>query len=239
MYVYKMTNLLNGKIYVGLSTVDTPYNKRNYYGSGHLIKRAIKKHGKKAFKKEIVFETNDLEELKNYEKDMIYELQTNNEMYNIAEGGQTGHWMKFKSEEEIKSIREKIRQSLLEYYKENDSSTKGMKFDYGPRISEALRGRKQPRDLVERRNKSNTGKRRTKEQKENISSAIKEAYKDGFSKEHKAKISKALTGRSLSKSHKEKLKKQKPEIVCPHCGKLGRGPVMYRHHFDNCKILKN
>lgn len=26
-----------------------------------------------------------------------------------------------------------------------------------------------------------------------------------------------------------------PKVVCPHCGKMGAKPVMYRYHFDLCK----
>jgi len=26
--------------------------------------------------------------------------------------------------------------------------------------------------------------------------------------------------------------------TCPHCGKEGKGAVMYKHHYDNCKILQ-
>lgn len=29
--------------------------------------------------------------------------------------------------------------------------------------------------------------------------------------------------------------KNKPAIKCTHCNKIGRGNVMHRHHFDNCK----
>jgi len=27
----------------------------------------------------------------------------------------------------------------------------------------------------------------------------------------------------------------KSAVVCPHCNKIGKGNVMYRYHFDNCK----
>jgi hypothetical protein len=27
------------------------------------------------------------------------------------------------------------------------------------------------------------------------------------------------------------------EHICPHCGKIGRGNTMKRHHFDNCKSI--
>jgi hypothetical protein len=33
-------------------------------------------------------------------------------------------------------------------------------------------------------------------------------------------------------------KLNQPELICPHCGKIGKGNQMYRWHFDNCKTLK-
>lgn len=29
--------------------------------------------------------------------------------------------------------------------------------------------------------------------------------------------------------------KNKPSLTCPHCDKVGKGNVMHRYHFDNCK----
>ena len=42
MQVYKITNLLNNRIYIGQDSNSNP----NYFGSGKLIKQAIKKYGK-------------------------------------------------------------------------------------------------------------------------------------------------------------------------------------------------
>ena len=53
MIVYKTTNLINGKIYVGVHVTENPYD--NYMGSGDKIRLAIKKHGKENFTKEILF----------------------------------------------------------------------------------------------------------------------------------------------------------------------------------------
>jgi hypothetical protein len=50
MIIYKTTNLTNGKIYVGKDRNNDP----NYLGSGTLILRAIKKHGRKNFKKQLL-----------------------------------------------------------------------------------------------------------------------------------------------------------------------------------------
>lgn len=32
---------------------------------------------------------------------------------------------------------------------------------------------------------------------------------------------------------------QNIELVCPHCNKIGVGRVMYRHHFNRCKLNPN
>ena len=50
--IYKVTNNINGKIYVGKQT----NTNKNYYGSGKLIKQAIKKYGIENFTKEIIDE---------------------------------------------------------------------------------------------------------------------------------------------------------------------------------------
>jgi group I intron endonuclease len=50
--IYKVTNTINGKIYVGKQTS----TNKNYYGSGKLIKQAIKKYGRENFTKEIIDE---------------------------------------------------------------------------------------------------------------------------------------------------------------------------------------
>ena len=47
MEIYKITNLINNKIYIGKDTTSDP----NYFGSGLLINRAFKKYGKENFTK--------------------------------------------------------------------------------------------------------------------------------------------------------------------------------------------
>jgi len=50
MHVYKTTNLINNKIYIG----QEKGNDINYLGSGKILKLAIKKYGVENFKKEIL-----------------------------------------------------------------------------------------------------------------------------------------------------------------------------------------
>lgn len=89
-YVYKITNLINGKIYVGKRGHKDPLND-SYMGSGKLIKAAIKKYGKDSFKKEILneFETN--QEAASFEASLVTkELIESGASYNMHEGGHGG-----------------------------------------------------------------------------------------------------------------------------------------------------
>lgn len=52
--VYITTNLLNGKKYIGSDSNNDKY----YYGSGVNLKKAIKKYGKRNFKKDILWKGN-------------------------------------------------------------------------------------------------------------------------------------------------------------------------------------
>ena len=85
MIVYKITNLINNKIYIGKDEK----NRAHYMGSGLYIKRAIKKYGKENFKKEILEECKTKDELCEKEKSWIKKLNyivPNG--YNITKGGE-------------------------------------------------------------------------------------------------------------------------------------------------------
>jgi len=90
-YVYKITNLLNDKIYIGKrGCVCLPENDTKYMGSGILIIRAIKKYGIENFKKEIIKVFDLDEDAYLYEKELVNEEFINREdTYNIIEGGLT------------------------------------------------------------------------------------------------------------------------------------------------------
>ncbi len=64
MIIYKTTNLVNGKFYVGKSK----YNDPEYLGSGIILKKAILKYGIENFNKEILEQCNSDAELNEREK---------------------------------------------------------------------------------------------------------------------------------------------------------------------------
>jgi group I intron endonuclease len=83
--IYKTTNKINGKFYVGK---DAQGIRKWYYGSGDIIKRAIAKYGKENFRKEILEEC-DNSILDEREIWWIKELRARELGYNITEGGNT------------------------------------------------------------------------------------------------------------------------------------------------------
>ena len=90
MIIYKTTNRLNGKIYVGQDTMNRP----RYYGSGKYLRSAIRKYGKESFIKEVLEACPTLKVLDAREDYWINELKSRNPKfgYNIARGGR-GHGM--------------------------------------------------------------------------------------------------------------------------------------------------
>lgn len=87
-YVYKTTNLLNGKFYVGIHSIPDEFGSDGYVGSGTHLLRAIKKYGKEHFKCELVEECDTREIAEEFEafivdKDFISRPDT----YNLIGGG--------------------------------------------------------------------------------------------------------------------------------------------------------
>lgn len=111
-YVYKITNLINNKVYIGQSNNPIRRFKEhiNGYNYTSLISQAIKKYGENNFYLDILYYGEDYN---NKEKFFIkkYETLNHNKGYNIMEGGEDppiNSHTKFKKEDI-----EKIRLALI------------------------------------------------------------------------------------------------------------------------------
>ena len=101
--IYRITNLLDGKIYIGKH--QTQDLNDGYMGSGKHLKRAQAKHGIENFKKEILFRFDNEDEMNAKEAELVTEefarLKSN---YNICPGGQGGWGYVNKIESNLRSI---------------------------------------------------------------------------------------------------------------------------------------
>jgi len=93
MIVYKTTNLVNNKIYVGKDKKNNP----KYLGSGKIFRQALLKYGVENFKKDIIEFCDSVESLNKQEIYWIAKLNARdrNVGYNISSGGEFGDTITF------------------------------------------------------------------------------------------------------------------------------------------------
>ena len=85
-YIYKITNLVTGDIYVGQHT--TSNLDDGYMGSGKILIRAIKKYGVENFRKEIQGFYEDKDELNYMERVIVNkDFLARADVYNLTLGG--------------------------------------------------------------------------------------------------------------------------------------------------------
>ena len=84
--VYKTTNLINGKFYIGTHKTNDPND--DYMGSGTLLRRAIEKYGRDNFRKDVLFLLDNPADMFAKEAELVdEEFLSENNTYNLKLGG--------------------------------------------------------------------------------------------------------------------------------------------------------
>lgn len=162
-FVYKTTNLINGKWYIGKHST---YNLDDgYLGSSKHLKSAIKKYGKHKFKREILVFCDSEQDAYIKEAELVtMEVVQNPMTYNKMPGGEGGQkrftdeelnehlrerqrkWREANSErkrEYYEVNRERILECRQEYYEANRERILEQKRVYNQTHRERIRKRKQ------------------------------------------------------------------------------------------------
>jgi hypothetical protein len=183
--VYKTTNLINGRYYIGKHKTTNPND--TYLGSGTVIKAAIKHYGSENFTKEIIAVYDNELAAFNKEAELVTEELVNDPLsYNLSTGGLGGRTHSIESKQQMSSN-----------MKGRTPWNKGIQMwseDERKRISESNKQRgSQSAETIRKRALANTGKVRTEETKAKTSAKLKGRI---FSEETRRKMSDAAKKRS-------------------------------------------
>lgn len=176
--LYKITNIINGKCYIGQTTKSfiRRYGKNFETKNDHLQKSIIK-YGKDNFIVELLYVGKNQEELNALEIENIKKFNSYLGGYNKTLGGEaTSGWMP------SKETRDKI-----------SKANTGNKFCLGRVLS---------CETKKKISNSHKNKKISGEHRASISNTLKGR---AITKSHREKISNSLKGRKFSESHKEKL----------------------------------
>lgn len=143
--IYKITNVINGKIYVGKHVTNNLND--DYLGSGNCIKKAVRKYGKHNFVKQILFQFDNEQDMNAKEAEIVNEdFVSRSDTYNLALGGKGGDFVaankrykelmadavfKEKHRQKVKqalnnpSTKQKISKGLKKYYLTHEPSFAG------------------------------------------------------------------------------------------------------------------
>ena len=198
--IYMLTNLINGKIYIGQSTKINAVIERRYKGRGNIIKLAIKKYGWDNIKSEILDYASDQNELNDKEPYYIKECNSLVPIgYNLKKGGSQGGPGNILSSETRKKI-------SIAISGENNP----------------MFGKNRPQYVKDALSKAHKGKILTNEQKIKISKTAKKylevkenhwLYNKNHSEETKKKMSEAQSGYKNHKFGKNGIYKHSEETM--------------------------
>jgi group I intron endonuclease len=181
-YIYKTTNLLNGKMYIGKHH-SSVFEPEKYIGSGPILVKALKKYGKENFKCELIEWCDSKTQLDLREQHWIKILncQKDPRYYNLAKGGDggvgrngsdpTNYWSDpIKRQAAIA----KTKVSLKKYYEEHPEAHAGKNNpNWGVKATEQTRKKiseKLKNSPGVQQSSRFTGKKHTQETKDRLSS---------------------------------------------------------------------
>lgn len=182
-YIYKITNNINKKLYIGLHKSEK--FDSSYFGSGVLIKKSIEKYGKENFSIEVLDWADSREELNKKEKYWI--LHFNSKVpngYNMTDGGDGGDIFSQLPKDRQDKIREEAKQRMT-----------------GRIVSETTREKHRENMLGEKN--PMYGKKLSEETKEKISKKLQGENNPMYGRPSPTK------GKHLSEETKEKIRQSK------------------------------
>lgn len=219
-YIYRVTNKINGHMYIGKHAYNKPELDKSYHGSGTRLKYAYNKYGIENFTMEILewIGTND-DDLNEAEIKWIDTFDTyhNPEHYNMTPGGDgvssemmLGENNTFFGKRHTEETKKKLSEQKSGENNPNYGKTGEDSFFYGKHHTEETR---------KKISSANKGKHVSEETKKKLSEMKMGENNSFYGKHHteetKKKISRAGTGRMVSEETRKKLSESQKGKVIP------------------------
>lgn len=228
--IYKITNKVNKKIYIGLTKgfvenrlVSHFRNARCKTNMRIRLHQAIRKHGEEFFRIKTLKTFDTLAEAMECEIKLIAKYNARDYAigYNMAFGGGIVTRTKDGQARLTKAIRKRVKKMTVE--QRCAMTAKANKAKRGMTESDASRERKSKAQVIRWENTSEKDKQRMYlKRSENTSKSAKRRQVTPMQKAFSPVRQKGY---------------QHPKVKCPHCGKIGGINAMPRFHFDRCNSL--
>ena len=220
MIIYKITNLLNGKIYIGktIQPIHKRFSKHKVFRPGYIsyITRAINKYGEENFKIEAIYNAEAWENLFELEKYFIENMNSKHPNgYNMTDGGEGNNGGIF-PESAKKILREKnLGKKLSEETKKkigDGSRGKKMSEEFKRNLSKMRKGVPRPPHISKitsefmKGHKYWVGRKHSEESKLKMSLAKLGKKMPPISDETRAKMSAARMGKPTKGARYEAMK---------------------------------
>lgn len=240
MYIlYKTTNKINGKIYVGIHKTET-LEFDGYLGSGKILKQAIKRYGRENFQREILAVLDSMEDAQEIESKYVnIDFISDPLTYNICEGGGIPPNIdKWPEESRVKFIK-RFTEYSRHRAKFDNPSKKAAGKNHWSRNTQVVKDEDGKTFRVANDDPNlhngtftpiNKGKVTVKDVEGNTLSV--DIADPRYISGELVSVNKGIDRKMTDAG---RLKKTR---TCPHCEKIGMAGPMNRWHFDNCKYKK-
>ena len=220
-YIYKITNTVNGKAYIGVTKRNDAIQRYNqhiyaiYYGNGcPVLGNAVKKYGKEVFKFEVLIICFN-EDIYKYEQSYITKYNTMVPYgYNVQEGGKLV--CSFKGQTHSEENKELFRKNAKEFHNRPEIKEmhrqQAIKLNAQINMGEILRKSEKWQKAVAEGRIGNRGGKHNSESNKKISESLKLYYKNNEHLERNVNAKKKISD-SMRKLHGRKINQFSKENV--------------------------